>query len=187
MPLKEAAKKVANKAAKKAAKKGAKQPGQEVRRAYEHLHRLHILQGQLSAESLDGVETLSRFAQNALGTNDAKSAANLLRAAEHLAFGSLASEDAEEGVSEELTQAAREEYDHLIERGDTRWAEHDPKPARELTGIYKMMRGAAKTAAKAKALHRSLEFARGAEALAHTKATILALKAPREANRPALR
>ena len=55
-------KKAAKKSAKKAAKKGAKSKGQDLRRAYEHLHRLDILHGGLPSQALTQIDTLSRMA-----------------------------------------------------------------------------------------------------------------------------
>lgn len=90
-----APKKAHKKAAKKAPKKGPKHHeehgGRDLRRAYEHLGRLHALQGLLASEVAGQVKGLTGLAESRLQADDAKSAADLLRAGEHLAFGSLAS------------------------------------------------------------------------------------------------
>ena len=175
------------KVAKKAAKKTAKHPNDALRRAYEHLQRLHLLQPQLEAATLEQVEILSRAAQSAMAAEDAKSAADLLRAAEHLAFGSLASEAPDDSVSQALAETAGREYEHLMERGAAQWAERDGSAARHVAATYKAMLASAKAAFKARAFHRSLEFARGAEALAHARTGDLGLKAPASSGRAALR
>ncbi|HLI77772.1 MAG TPA: hypothetical protein VKV02_12570 [Acidobacteriaceae bacterium] len=163
MPPKEAAKKVA----KKAAKKTPKPQGHDVRRAYEHLHRVNILHGGLAQEPLAHIDTLSRIANTSLAAGEDKTAADLLRAAEHIAFGSLASRDGDGSAAEPLLSAARAEYAQLTERAAAHWGEGDRSGARGIGGIYKSMLAEAKTAMAAGALHRALEYARGAEALAH--------------------
>ena len=180
---KKAAKKVASKAAKKVAKKAAKKtpkgPGHDARRAYEHLHRIGILQGQLSGEVRAQLNTLSTFAQAAFAQEDAKSAAELLRAGEHLAFGSLAEESSSDAVSEPLKLEIAEEFEDLVQRAAEHWDRHtDMAPSRELKAIYKAMLAEAKTARKNKAFHRALEFARGAGALAKAHVVNLRLEPP---------
>ena len=167
---KKAAKKVAKKAAKKAAKKGARPQGHDLRRAYEHLHRVNILHDRLSEQSLAQIDTLTRLAQNALGVGDDRSAADLLRAAEHLTFGSLATSAGDPSVSASLTSAAHAEYDHLLERAAAHWEERSGASPRGVASVYRSMLAEARSAMNAGALHRGLEFARGAEALTHVEA-----------------
>ena len=173
MPPKRAANKVAKKAAKKVAKKAAKKvaksQGHDLRRAYEHLHRVNILHGGLREDVLAQIDTLSRLAQTALGTGDDKSAADLLRAAEHLAFGSLATPKGDASAAAMLTAAAHAEYDRLVERATAHWAERDGASPRGVASIYKITLAEAKAAMNAGALHRGLELARGAEALTHVQ------------------
>ncbi len=179
---KKAAKKVASKAAKKVAKKAAKKtpkgPGHDARRAYEHLQRLRIIGSQLSEEALAQLNTLSQFAQAAFAQEDAKSAAELLRAGEHVAFGSLAAQTSGDDVSSFLRTQIKEEYEHLLERASEQWQEHEPAPSREITAIFKSMISEAKIAWRNKAFHRALEFARGAGALAKAEVASLRLEDP---------
>lgn len=175
---KKAASKLAKKAAKKAAKKGARPQGHDLRRAYEHLHRVNILHGGVGDEALGQIDTLSRLAESALMAGADKTAADLLRAAEHLAFGTLATKAGDPSAAAALTTAAHAEYAHLTERAAAHWAERETV-ARGVAGIYKAMLAEAKAALMAGALHRALEFARGAEALAHTQTGSLQLKAGR--------
>ena len=170
MPPKKAAKKVGTKLAKKAAKKSAKLQGNDLRRAYEHLHRVNILHGGLPAQALAQIDTLTRIAQSSLAAGEDKGGADLLRAAEHLAFGSLATQDGDPSVAAKLMGAAQEEFDRLVERGTAHWAEREGSSPRGIATVYKSMLNEAKAAMRAGALHRGLEFARGAEALSHVEA-----------------
>ena len=163
------------KAAKKAAKKGAKPKGHDLRRAYEHLHRVNILHGGLPEPTLAQIDTLTRLAQSSLAAGEDKGGADLLRAAEHLAFGSLATQAGDPSVAASLAGASQDEYDRLLERGAAHWAKREGGSPRGITTIYKMMLAEAKAAMKAGALHRGLEFARGAEALSHVEAAPVAL------------
>ncbi len=163
---KKVAKKAAKKVAKKAAKKSAKGAADSARRAYEHLHRLQILHKQMSSETKAQLDVLSRLAQSAFVQEQAKRAADLLRAGEHLGFGSLAKPIEDRDVSDALQLQMREEYEHLVARANEHWDEQQVSVPRELKGVYKFMLGEAKTAWKARAYHRALEFARGSAALA---------------------
>jgi hypothetical protein len=181
MSAKKSAAKLAHKLAKKAAKKvphkAAKKtaPGHDLRRAYEHLNRVRILHGALAQEPLAQLETLTKLAQNALTAGDNKAAADLLRAGEHLAFGVLASAEGDPSVTAPLTEAAHVEFDRLLEKADAHWNEREGAAPRGTGSVYKFLVSEAKAARKAGALHRALEFARGAEALAHAAAGPLRL------------
>ncbi len=75
-----ALKKVAKKAAKKAAKKSAKHhAGHDLRRVYEHLGRLEVLQGGLPGTVVANINALTQMARTSLQAGDTKSAADLLR------------------------------------------------------------------------------------------------------------
>ncbi len=182
MPPKKAAKKVG----KKAAKKSAKPQGNDLRRAYEHLHRVNILYGGLPEHALRQIDTLTRLAQSSLAAGDDKGGADLLRTGEHLAFGSLATQAGDPSVATDLTSASQDEYDRLLERGAAHWAEREGSSPRGIATIYKLMLAEAKAAMKAGALHRGLEFARGAEALSHVEAVAVVLGSG-NANRGRLR
>lgn len=178
-PKKAAKKSAAKKHAKKAAKKHAGHaPGRDLRRAFEHISRVRILHLGMQAAALAQVDTLARLAQGALLSDDPRSAADLLRAAEHIAFGSLAPLNAIDAPSRELTEAAREEYEGLLERGKDHMNHREKPLSPELRGIHKAMLANAAEAYKAGALHRALEFARGAEALTHTHVSASAKKLP---------
>jgi hypothetical protein len=171
-PKKLAGSKFAKKPAKKRPKAGA--GGKDLRRAYEHLHRVSVLHDRLETDAKRQVDALTRTAQSAMADKDAASAADLLRAAEHTAFASLAplvadKLAADKSVSDTLMSAARAQYELLVDRASYRWEDHDETAEAELAAIFHHLLGAAEEAYACGALHRALEFARGAEALAHTR------------------
>lgn len=169
-PAKKAAGKTASKAAHKVAKKAAKKtarPGNDVRRAYEHLARLRSLGNSMTPAALEQARTLSRYAQAAFQAKHEGAAADLLRAAEHLAFGSLATKDGAVELSKELRTALKEEFRERLERAGRHWDDQKEKPAKELRSLYKELRSAAKDAWKEENHSGALEYARAADALAH--------------------
>ncbi len=108
----------ANRAAKKAAAKHADpkhHEAKDLRRAYEHLGRVEILQHSLGATSAKEIHTLVTLAEKELGKGHRKDAADLLRAAEHFSFAALAAEATSGNVSDELKGIVAEEVDHLTE------------------------------------------------------------------------
>jgi len=165
-------------APKKAAKKSVKdheknhhegKEGKELRRAYEHLGRLGILEKMLSAGASAQIGILTDLAQKSLLEGDSKSAADLLRACEHLGFGSLASQAKASRVSEELASALNEEYEHLVDKAEEHWQKHEGKRPDAIVPVYDSMLQFANIALEKGAYRRALEFARGAEALAHVR------------------
>jgi hypothetical protein len=164
---KKVAKKAAKKVAKKAGKKGAKSAGHHLRRGYEHLHRLRIMAGTLEDDAMAEVRTLSLFAQAALLAQDDKVAADLLRAAEHIAFAWLAPQTADASISPVLAEALKDEYEHLGDRAAAEWEQQDIQPARAISAIFSGARRQAKAAWRLGAYHRALEFIRAADAIAH--------------------
>lgn len=184
MAGKKAAKKVAAKkhAAKKSATKkvAAKHAGhdeRDLRRAYEHMGRLEALRPLLGSSAAAEIEALLRFAQGSLTAGDAKSAAELLRAGEHLAFGSLASEERDAAGGDRVRKAAEAECARLLERAAEHWEWHSGERAWPLEPIYLEALKRARDAGKKGALRRALEFARAGEALAHVEGTPPALGA----------
>lgn len=169
MPVKKAAKK----APKKAAKKGAKHhhdkrhAGKDLRRAYEHLGRVQALESIVPATVSTQIATLTALAQKSLHASEQKSAADLLRAAEHLAFGSLASPAKATRLGDALEEAINAEYEHLMDKANEHWERQvDDRPA-GVEELYDTMLEAASAAYGSSAYRRALEFARGAEAQAH--------------------
>jgi len=170
MALKKAAKKAVKKSAKKAVKKAAKKSakhhaGHDLRRAYEHLGRLEVLQGGLPGAVVTDINALTQMARTSLHAGDTKNAAALLRGCEHLAFAALATGTRETQIGNDLQEAIDGEYEHLVERAVEHWDEQDEEPNGALAAIYEKTFAAAEAAYNKGAFRRSLELARGAEAL----------------------
>lgn len=175
MSAKKAAKKSAKKAAKKSAHHhgkhhgGKHHGGKDLRRAYEHLGRLSVLEQHLDAAVTTHLKALTDRAQASLHANEPKSAADLLRAAEHLVFGSLAATAKAGRLSEDLEAAINADYEHMTDKAEEHWEKHAEERPAGLDDIYDFMRAEAEDAFGRQAFRRALEFARGAEALAHVR------------------
>jgi hypothetical protein len=150
---------------KKAAKKAANNPTKDLRRAYEHLGRVQTLQALLNDRGGD-VATLVKLAKRQSAEGEAKSVADLLRAAEHLSFAALA-EPNDGAISAEVEAAVEEEFEHLQAKAEEHWEAEEATPQ-----IAKLYEASLKKAAQAQAkgAHRmAMELVRAAEALAHVK------------------
>ncbi len=159
-----APKKAAKKSAKKAVKKTpGSRLGQDTRRCYEHFGRVSTLLRLLPEK--ETVSRLVALGQELLRVGSTKEAADALRAAEHLSFGSLALQRRADQVSDLLLEALQTEYKDLLERAKQRAQDH------ELTGpaarLFSTMRKMAVEAFKAERYRAASELARGAEALTH--------------------
>jgi hypothetical protein len=173
---KKAAKKVAKKAAKHTPEHDAEKRQKDTRRAYEHLGRVQVLTPLLIAESSEKVRTLATLAQSVFRAGSEGNAADLLRAAEHFCFGSLASVlPSDAAVTPKLKEAIKSEYEHLCERAADHASER--QMPREIAAIYKEMLATASKAMRSGSFLAALEMARGAEALAHVDEHIAALSA----------
>jgi hypothetical protein len=170
--LEHAAKKAAKKATKKAAKKGAKHGkdghDKDIRRAYEHLGRLEVLQGSLSTSVISQIQTLSDLARISLLQGENRSSADLLRACEHLAFASLAA-NGKEAVNDVLMSAIREQYEKLLEKAADHWDENEEEPVEAIVLIYEKSLAAAETAFGKGAYRKALEYVRAAESLSNVR------------------
>ena len=172
MPPKKAAHKIAKKVAKKAAKKspakGAGKPGKDLRRAYEHMGRVQVLVTLLDTQQGKDVHTLVKHAERSLRAGDARSSADLLRGAEHLAFGTIALDAApDETLSEPVLTTVQEEYEHLRERAAL--GREGADAPRAVAAIAGRMGKSAAAAMKRKLYRAAMEMARGADALAQVK------------------
>lgn len=141
----------------------------DLRRAYEHLGRLSALEKTLTARTGVQIKTLTDLAQKSLRADDPKSAADLLRAAEHLAFGSLAQTSRATRLSETLEAALNAELEHLASKAAEHWKKHEDHRPTQISDVYESMLAIAETSRVKGAYRRALEFARGAEALAHVR------------------
>ncbi len=166
MPPAKAAKKTAKKAAKKNLGHDPNKAGKDARRAYEHLGRVQALLSLQDSATADRVQQLIPQAQGALKAGQPKEAADLLRAAEHLSFGSLRLADSpDETISRELAAVLQDEIAHQQGRAE----EHGEakSSAAVIRAIYRFMADSATEALATKRYRAALEFARGAEALTH--------------------
>lgn len=167
-PPKKAAKKTAKKAAKKTAgKHHGHHAAKDARRAYEHLGRLEALQGGLPARVVTQVSQLSEIAQQAMKASDSQSAADLLRAAEHLSFAALAPKGAERVVNSDLLIALTEEFDHLRHKAQVHWHDAEDEHHSQVAALYDETLQGAEDAMGAGNYRRGMELIRAAEALAH--------------------
>jgi hypothetical protein len=157
---------------KKAAKKAAKhhpshRQTSHLRRAYEHMSRVEILQRSLKPSDAKVVTTLATLAREQLEAGNNQQAADLLRGAEHLSIAALTDQVSKKvQLSGELVQSITEHFNELTGRADEQWLKHDEQRG-EFTAIYKGSRKNATAAFKHGAYYQALEFARATEALAH--------------------
>ncbi len=154
---------------KKAAKNhhDKKHAEKDLRRVYEHLGRVDALQLALKNPAAD-VTALVHLAGAAVSSGQARDAAELLRAAEHLSFALAAKErNHSSRASDEVQDAIRREFRHCRSRAEKHWetAEHPER----IEEIYTVLVASADKALKQGALHPAMEFVRAAEALAHVK------------------
>src|ERR1700761_7956151 len=142
-----------NKAAKKAAKKVAKKSAghhhgkhhqaNDLRRAYEHMGRVAVLQQSSRSSATDSIAELTALAQRAIKDGHTKEAADLLRASEHLSFAVLAGEvSGIVRVSAELKQSITEHFDELTRRAEEHWDEEE-EHSDILAGIFQSSRNSA--------------------------------------------
>lgn len=157
-PLKKAAKKVA-------AKSAHHDESKDLRRAYEHLGRVQAMHDSLGKHT-GPVAALTRHAEQELKASRPKGAADLLRAAEHLGFGLLASAKAEGELDPRLVQAITEEFNHKFEKAGEHW-DHNGSSALKL--IFEKTLADARQAFDDSAYRKALELVRAAEALAHVR------------------
>ena len=146
---------------KKHPKKHEGKPGgKHLRRAYEHLGRVEALQG---IASVDSVSTLVGLAQASIDHGDARPAADLLRAAEHLSFAAAAaSSKTSPSLSPDLEVAIRREFRKLLEAAE----EHDLSKDATLGKLLRQTLDVARSSFDTGNFRQALELARAAEALA---------------------
>jgi hypothetical protein len=178
----------ARKAAKKASRKSASE-AHHIRRAYEHLGRIEILEGALAGSSFRDVAALATLAEQQLLSGKAREAAHLLRAAEHLTFAALAPHStthaSDTRVSPDLRAAIAAEFEHLIDSArrhqeEAHWSppsappktpsntrRNTPRSAGSLTlsALYARTLEHAQSAYAAAAYGPALELARASEAI----------------------
>ncbi len=162
-------KKTARKATQR--KSSLPQHSEDLRRAYEYLGRVDILEGALAGTHFVHVTALINLAQQRLATGKARDATELLRAAEHICFAALAPEDRfgpMPVVSAELKEAVEKELDCLIQDAGERWSRPKAAEPHEMVATIYLAAREQATAAFNRCQYRpALELARAAEALTH--------------------
>ncbi len=154
---------------KKAAKKHDLKHHQEkdLRRAYEHLNRVEILQRLFPAADQPSL-ALANLAREEAAAGNARGAADLLRAAEHLGFARLSGSQPEDaGASPAIVAALKHEFDHLKSKAEEHW--EDGKGKEAIAEMYRSALHLAEKARKQASYHAAMEFIRAAEALAHVE------------------
>ena len=145
---------------KHAHKPDDKPRGKHLRRTYEHLGRIEALQ---NIARVDAVPSLVRLAQSSLDQDEPGSAADLLRAAEHLSFAAAAAKaGAAAALSPELEEAIRREFRKLLEAAE----EHNLDPDSALSVLLRQTLMDARSAFDAGNFRQALELARASESLA---------------------
>ena len=163
------AKKAANKAAKTPANKQGP-PTNELRRVYEHLGRIEILEGALAGSPFVDVASLANLAQQQLASDHPRNAADLLRAAEHLCFAALAPAHVTDSLmNPELKQAVTLEFENLMKEAEVQWQGEEPSARRVIEDLFIRALDQARRAFTRGAFRPALELARAAEALSHVR------------------
>ena len=172
MAPKKAAKKVAKKAAKRApGKHDLNKRSQDLRRCYEHFGRVTALL-PLCEDRSDLLIKMVILGKRVLQSGSPKEAADVFRASEHLAFGTLAARAPEDtSLSSSLIGILEEEYRHLLDRADEHAASGEL--SQPVVTLFRTLRADAARAYRSRKYRAASEFARGAEALAHVKSNIL--------------
>ena len=159
-----AAKKVAKKAAKKVAgKHDPHRAAKDARRTFEHLGRVQAIASLTGAEA-GPLSALISLSDQAFQVERYQQSADLLRAAEHLSFATL-HKTAQENAAPELLRTIEEELAHLEDRLQEHSSHHPVTSV--IQPHLQRFRREAKQALQRGSLRAALEFARGAEALAH--------------------
>lgn len=135
------------------------------RRAHEHLGRVEALHPLVEKPAAKQIKVLQELAHRELEAGHTKDAADLLRAAEHLSFGSLHAPEAEK-ADPKLKDALTREFNGKLEKADEHWTK-DEEHLPELEEVYAHVTERAQHAFEADAYRQALELARAAEALGH--------------------
>jgi len=141
-------------------------PANEQRRAYESLGRIEILEGALAGSPFVDVAALANLAQQQLGADNPRNAADLLRCAEHLCFAALAPAHVTDSLmNPELKRAITVEFETLMRRAEEQWQEEEPANRHVIEDLYARALDQARRAFTRGAFRPALEFARAGEAL----------------------
>lgn len=158
------------KAAKKAAAKHAPHENpalKDRRRAHEHLGRVEALNKSVEKPAAKDITTLTELAHQEIEAGHMKDAADLLRAAEHLSFGSI-HPPKNEGLDPELVAELTREFEGKLAKADEHWSGQE-EHLEGLEAVFEHAKERARKDFEAGAYRKGLELARAAEALGHVK------------------
>lgn len=166
----------ANNSAKKAAKRLAPHPANELRRAYEYLGRIEILEGALAGSPFVDVTALVNLAQQQLEAGNPGNAAALLEAAEHLCFAALAPNhnfSKESPLSPDLRRAITIEFEGLMRRAEEHWQDKEEQTDRRaIEELSSRTLDRARGAFTLGLFRTALEFARAVEVLSQIRGNL---------------
>ena len=138
----------------------------ELRRAYEYLGRIEILEGALAGSPFVDVTCLGNLAQQQLGVGHPRNAADLLRSAEHLCFAALAPAHVTDSlVNPELKHAITVEFEATMRRAEEQWHEDERSNRHVIEDLFARALDQARQAFTRGAFRSALELARAADAL----------------------
>jgi len=149
--------------------------GEDLRRAYEYLARIDILEGALSGASFCDVSSLVALALRALAAGRSREACDLLRTAEHISFAAQAPAGYSASairVCEELGEAIEAEFDLLIRRAELMREQRSSPRHGQLPDLCARTLTDAREAYAEQAFGRALELARAAALLANLAAQV---------------
>lgn len=172
---------------KKAANVQAAETGRQssdLRRAYEQLVRVDILEGALAGPSFCDVSTLVALALGELAGGREREAADLLRAAEHISFAAQTPRGYASAIHivGELREAIDTEFDALMQRADRSRRERSTPRHGMVPEICTRTLQMAHEAYVEELFGRALELARAAELLAEIAARSAAAEPERVAS-----
>lgn len=148
---------------------------ENLRRAYEFLGRIDILESTLSGPSFCDVSTLVALGLNALAAGRDREACDLLRTAEHIGFAAQAPAGYASSAMrmfDELRTAIDAEFSGLIRRAEVLREERFSPRYGELPDLCARTLKDAREAYAEQAFTRALELARAAALLANLAAQI---------------
>jgi hypothetical protein len=162
-------KRARNKPARKGSKELVHHRVNDLRRAYEQLGRIELLEGALAGSRFVDVTELTSLAHQQLAAGYTRNAADLLRAAEHMCFAALApNRSSEPLIGSDLRRAVAIEFEGLMRRAEEQWEEENAPPTRRvIEDLFARALDQARSTFDRGSYRPALELARAAEALSH--------------------
>lgn len=150
-------------------RRGPSAKSEDLRRAWEHLARIDILEGALAGPEFCDVSTLAVLAMGELNAGNDRTAADLLHAAEHICFAAQSSHGyaaSSMRIFAELHRAIEAEFDTLIRRAEVFREQRSSPRHGEVVGVCARTLQLAREAHAEQSFSRALELARAGELLA---------------------